>query len=84
MHCRNIKYIKRVFAKVLKNKKAEAILPTICSQVAAGSPIWTDEHKSYAFLVKNGFLHQSVCHKYDLLSKENGVHTEFVESFHIY
>ncbi|KCZ81215.1 hypothetical protein H312_01361 [Anncaliia algerae PRA339] len=42
---------KRVLAKVMENKKAETIIPIKCSQVAAGSLIWTDEHKSYASLV---------------------------------
>ncbi|KCZ79653.1 hypothetical protein H312_02959 [Anncaliia algerae PRA339] len=47
-----------------------------------GSVIWTDEHKSYQRLNKNGFLHQSVCHKYEFINKTNGVNTQAVEAFH--
>ncbi|KCZ79507.1 hypothetical protein H312_03107 [Anncaliia algerae PRA339] len=74
--------ITRAFAKIIPNKKIETILPIIISQVMPGSLIWTDEHKNYHRLNKNGFLHQSVCHKYEFINKTNGVNTQAVESFH--
>ncbi|MGL6008787.1 MAG: hypothetical protein ACRC1D_04950 [Culicoidibacterales bacterium] len=32
----------------------------------------------------NGFIHNSVCHKYWFVNPENGVHTQHVESFNSY
>ncbi|KCZ77020.1 hypothetical protein H311_01974 [Anncaliia algerae PRA109] len=46
-----------------------------------GSTIWTGEHKSYSSLMEKGLMHDTTCHKYNLLNKENDVHTQFVESF---
>ncbi|KCZ78483.1 hypothetical protein H311_00483, partial [Anncaliia algerae PRA109] len=40
--------IDRVFAKVIPNKEANTIVPIICENVAAGTTIFTDEHKSYS------------------------------------
>ncbi|KCZ78689.1 hypothetical protein H311_00273 [Anncaliia algerae PRA109] len=74
--------ITRAFAKIIPNKKIETILPIVISQVMPGSVIWTDEHKSYQTLNKNGFLHQSVCHKYEFVNRTNGVNTQAVEAFH--
>ncbi|KCZ79109.1 hypothetical protein H312_03508, partial [Anncaliia algerae PRA339] len=74
--------ITRAFATIIENKKSEYIMPIICSQVASGSIVWTDEHKSYASLYKNGFIHNSVCHKYEFVNKDDGTNTQAVESFH--
>ncbi|KCZ77588.1 hypothetical protein H311_01400 [Anncaliia algerae PRA109] len=46
-----------------------------------GSVICTDEHKSYSQLTSKGFLHLTVCHKYNFVDKETGTHTQAVESF---
>ncbi|KCZ77242.1 hypothetical protein H311_01750 [Anncaliia algerae PRA109] len=42
--------ITRAFFKILVNKKAETILPTICSQVVSVLRTYTDVHKSYSAL----------------------------------
>ncbi|KAG0440040.1 hypothetical protein DMUE_2030 [Dictyocoela muelleri] len=47
--------ITRVYAQVIKDKKAETIIPIICNQIVPGSVIWTDEHRSYLSLVNKGF-----------------------------
>ncbi|KCZ78475.1 hypothetical protein H311_00491, partial [Anncaliia algerae PRA109] len=44
--------------------------------------IWTDEQKTYSCLSKNGFIHDSVCHKYEFINRERGANTQAVESFH--
>ncbi|KCZ79479.1 hypothetical protein H312_03138, partial [Anncaliia algerae PRA339] len=44
--------------------------------------IWTDEQKTYSCLSRNGFIHDSVYHKYDLINRERGVNTQAVESFY--
>ncbi|KCZ73916.1 hypothetical protein H311_05123, partial [Anncaliia algerae PRA109] len=49
--------------------------PIICRNMVNGSIIWTDEHKSYSSLARNGFWHGTVCHKYEFVNKSNGVNT---------
>jgi hypothetical protein len=44
------------------------------------SIIQTDEHKTYQRLNKIGFVHNSVCHKFEFVNKLNGVHTQHVEA----
>lgn len=72
--------ILRAFACVIENKKIETILPLILEQVAIGSQIWTDEHKSYSGLNKHGYIHKTVCHKRQFVS-DDGTNTQAVESF---
>lgn len=74
--------ITRAFAVVIPNKKAETILPFIVNQVCAGSVIHTDEHASYRRLNSLGFQHGTVCHKFEFVNRESGVHTQSIESFH--
>ena len=55
------------------------LVPIICSQVASGSTIHTDEHRSYSNLSSFGYVHERITQKYN--SVLNGVHTQHVESF---
>lgn len=71
----------RVFAKVIPNKESATLIPIICSQVAANSTIWTDEHRSYSCLSRFNFQHGTVCHKYNFINHDNNVNTQAVESF---
>ncbi|KCZ78085.1 hypothetical protein H311_00894 [Anncaliia algerae PRA109] len=73
--------ITRAFAIVISNKEIKTLLPIIASQVIPGSMIYSDKHKSYASLFKNGFNHNAVCHKYIFVNKTTCVHTQSVESF---
>ncbi|KAG0436289.1 hypothetical protein DMUE_4296 [Dictyocoela muelleri] len=66
----------RMFARVIPDKKARAILPIICEQVVPGSIIHTDEHRSYRQLTQNGFEHMTICHKYNFIDNNNNVHTQ--------
>ncbi|KAG0426515.1 hypothetical protein DMUE_5963, partial [Dictyocoela muelleri] len=75
-------HITRAFAKIIKNKEQNTLIPIICNQVAANSIIWTDEHRSYQNLKNYGFEHSAVCHKYTFINYENGVNTQTIESFH--
>lgn len=74
--------ITRVWAEIIANKESRTIIPIICEHVISGSSIHTDEHKSYKALVRNGFLHKTVCHKYEFVEKNSGIHTQHIESFH--
>ncbi|KAG0437537.1 hypothetical protein DMUE_3637, partial [Dictyocoela muelleri] len=62
-------------------KKASTLIPIICTQVANGSIIWTDEHISYSSLRTLGFVHSTVCHKYEFINSVSGTNTQAVESF---
>ncbi|KCZ74415.1 hypothetical protein H311_04620 [Anncaliia algerae PRA109] len=74
--------ITRAFARMIENKKSETLIPIICEKVSSGSIIYTDEHKGYSKLGEYGFLHKSVCHRYNFVNPINGVHTQQLESFH--
>lgn len=57
---------KRVFACIIQDKKATTLIPIICANVASHTIIRTDEHKSYSSLFKYEYIHETVCHKYEL------------------
>ncbi|KCZ77812.1 hypothetical protein H311_01171, partial [Anncaliia algerae PRA109] len=73
--------ITRAFAVVILNKKKSATLPIICNNVLNGNTIYTDEHKSYSELNQKGFVHDTVCHKFNFINKLSGANTQAVESF---
>lgn len=72
--------ITRAFACIIENKTENVLLPIITRQVAYQSIIWTDEHKAYCNLSKHGYIHRTVCHKYQFVTQE-GINTQSVESF---
>ncbi|KAI5151227.1 hypothetical protein ENBRE01_1986 [Enteropsectra breve] len=72
--------INRVFECVIPNKRAETLIPSILSQVATNSKIYTDEHKSYGRLNELFEEHCTVCHKYEFINRLTGVNTQAVES----
>ncbi|KCZ79073.1 hypothetical protein H312_03543 [Anncaliia algerae PRA339] len=74
--------ILRAFACIIPNKESNTILPIISNQVASGSIIWTDEHRSYSRLSQKGFIHGTVCQKYEFVEKNNGINTHTVEIYH--
>jgi transposase-like protein len=73
--------ITRAFACVIENKKEDTTIPIIIDKVVEGSIIWTDESKLYSRLGSVGYLHDTVCHKYEFVNSETGVNTQAVESF---
>lgn len=73
--------ITKVWAEIIPNKRASTIIPIICDRVISGSTIITDEHRSYNSLISHGFIHKSVCHKYNFVDPITQIHTQHVESF---
>ena len=73
--------ITRAYACSIPDKKAETLIPIICSQVASNSIIHTDEHRSYACLLMYFTEHQTVCHKYEFINRTTLVNTQDVQSF---
>ncbi|KAG0429451.1 hypothetical protein DMUE_5742, partial [Dictyocoela muelleri] len=62
-----VEKIMRAYACVIPNKQANTIITIICDNVVSGSTIRTDEHRSYSSLSKLGYIHQTVCHKYNFV-----------------
>lgn len=74
-------YITNAYSCVINDKKASTIIPIIQSHVKEGSIIWSDEHKSYSSLNSLGYVHDTVCHKYEFVNNETGANTQAVESY---
>jgi transposase-like protein len=60
--------INRVLAQVIPEKRMSTLFPIICDRVVMGSVIHTDEHRSYSSLNRNGYYHNTVCHKYNFVN----------------
>jgi transposase-like protein len=73
--------ITKVWAEVIPNKTAAVLLAIIKEHVIDGSTVYTDEHRSYIGLAREGYVHGTVCHKYNFVERATGVHTQHVESF---
>lgn len=71
----------RGFVVPVNNRSTNTILPIIRSKVRPGSIIVTDEWRSYNRLSLQGYMHQTVCHRYNFVDPESGVHTQHVESW---
>ncbi|KAG0441997.1 hypothetical protein DMUE_0626 [Dictyocoela muelleri] len=72
----------RCFVCVIPNKAQSTIVPIIVSQVCVNSIIHTNEHGAYCNLHRYSYIHKTVCHKYNFVDRETGVHTQAIESFH--
>ncbi len=55
-------------------------MPIIIRQVVPNSLIRTDEQWIYRDLTKHDFVHEIVCHKYEFVNRESGIHIQHVES----
>lgn len=74
-------HITKSFACLISNKKRETLIPIILDVVLEGSVVHTDEHRSYFGLSELGFIHKTVCHKYQFVNQLTGAQTQAVESF---
>lgn len=70
------------FCTIVPNRKAETLIPIINNVVREGSIIHTDEFRSYLGLrVDERYTLRQVCHKYNFVCQQTGVHTQNVESY---
>lgn len=74
----------KVHAEIIIDKSINTIMPIILNKVITGTTIKTDEHKTYTALVRNGFSHHTVCHKYNFVDPITRVHIQNVENFNNY
>ncbi|KAG0438896.1 hypothetical protein DMUE_2808 [Dictyocoela muelleri] len=74
--------LSRGFARGVENRSANELIPIISFVVRSGSRIRTDEWALYTSLGElNGYVHQTLIHKYNFVDPINDVHTQHVESF---
>jgi transposase len=66
--------------KVVPNDKIETLHPLILENVAPGTTVSTDQHRSYRKLSKMGYIHGRVNHDVDEWVRGN-VHTNTIEGF---
>jgi hypothetical protein len=64
----------------IEKRNAVALIEIIRNHVLPGITIHTDEWAAYRTLSRLGYEHNAVCHKYNFVSPENGIHTQNVES----
>lgn len=70
------------YCKLVENRSSATLLPIIDSVVKRGTTIFTDEWPSYHALASNpNYFHSTVCHKYNFVCPQTGVHTQQVESY---
>ncbi|KAM0687923.1 hypothetical protein COBT_000826 [Conglomerata obtusa] len=66
---------KRVFACNIQDKKTTTLIPILCANIASYMIIRTDEHKSYFTLSQYKYIHETVCHKDEIITY-NCVHIQ--------
>ena len=66
-----------------RSKSTGKYIPIIERIVRPGSIIHTDEARFYTRLKNEeyGFTHLTVCHKFNFVDSESGIHTQHVESW---
>ena len=72
----------RGYVEILPDRKQDTMLSVIQRVVRRGSTIITDEFRSSINVGKDGdYAHSTVCHKYNFVDPETGIHTQNVESY---
>lgn len=70
------------YIEVVSDRSSATLIPIISRVVRNGTTIISDEWKSYNSLSNtNNFVHKRICHKYNFVCPETGVHTQNVESY---
>lgn len=70
------------FVQIIPNRTTNELLPIINRVVLPGTVIHTDEWKSYQKLKDfDIYEHKTVCHKYNFVCPQTGVHTQNAESY---
>lgn len=70
----------KVYTKIVKNCKKEALMPIIKGKVLTGSIVYTDSWKSYDSLILSGYRHKRIHHaKNEFVRGKN--HVNGIESF---
>lgn len=70
----------KVFTKIVKNCKKEALLPIIRGRILEGSVVYTDSWKSYDSLILYGYRHKRIHHGKNEFARGKN-HVNGIESF---
>lgn len=71
----------RGYMKVVERRDRETLCDIIASRVRQGSIIFSDEWRAYSNISELGFMHGTVCHKFNFVNPDSGVHTQNIESY---
>ncbi|KCZ76961.1 hypothetical protein H311_02034, partial [Anncaliia algerae PRA109] len=67
--------------KIVLRRAANTLLPLLQWYVLHGTIIHGDEWSAYGNINSLGYVHKTICHKYEFVNKTNGVHTQHIESY---
>lgn len=82
---------KKVFIKLVSNRKQNTLFPLIRTHVVPNTIIWSDEFSVYTggpnysterpspLSLLGPYVHQVVCHRYEFVDTNTGVHTNHIE-----
>lgn len=70
----------KVFTKIVKNCKREALMPIIKGKILTGSTVYTDSWKSYDGLILYGYRHKRIHHAKNAFARGKN-HVNGIESF---
>lgn len=68
------------FMQVVEARNKQTLMPIIYNTVLPGSIIYSDEWPAYNSINVN-YQHSTVCHKFNFVNPETGVHTQNIESY---
>lgn len=71
----------RVRAKVVRNVRANTLLPEIQANIRPDAIVYTDDLLSYGRLTRLGFSHKSVQHSQQVYVLADDIHTNTIEGF---
>lgn len=64
---------------VVPDRKQTTLVPIIKAHVGPSSVVVSDEWKGYSRVEKNGFVHETVCHKTNFVNPNTGYNTQAVK-----
>ena len=64
---------------MVPDRKRDTLMRIIKRFIARGATVNSDSWKSYATLASEGYMHYSVCHKYEFVNLDTGAHTQTIE-----
>ena len=70
----------KCYFQFVPNRTGNTLIPIITQFVQQGNVIHSDEAPVYKQLGRLGYIHRTVCHKYEYVNSRNGVHTNTIES----
>jgi len=70
---------KKLFIEPVPNRSAQTLLDIIKKKIKPGTKIISDCWKAYDCLYHEGYLHETVNHKYNFVDPDTSAHTQHIE-----